>query len=664
MSKAKQRIDFLVHEIQRHDDLYYSKQTPEISDAEYDKLFRELKSLEDQHPDLIRLDSPTQNVSGKADTKFAKVKHAAPLLSLDSLFTREDVEAFDKRIRKDLGTDEIEYVSELKFDGVSVSLVYENGILTQAGTRGDGEVGEDITRNIKTIKSLPHKLKGKNVPKFLQLRGEVLYLLKNFHKLNDELIHDGKDPFANPRNAASGSLRQLDASITASRPLDIFCYSIMSHSEDFKHKTQLDAIQHLTDFGLPTGDFHQIAKSVDDIMAIHQRYETERDSLPFEIDGLVLKLNSIAQQNQLGTKARSPRYSFALKFAAREEQTTIDSIVFQVGRTGAITPVANLKPVDIGGVTVSRATLHNFDYLEELDARVGDVVKVARAGDVIPAITEVLVHKRDSKNPKIKAPTKCPECHSEVIHEKSHYYCTNTLTCPAQVKWGLVHFGSKRALNIAGLGEETVDALIKAKLISNIADLFDLTREDLLSLEGFKDKKAQNLIDALNESRTKPIEKQLFALGIHEVGEQTAKVLMSYFKTWDKFFSASLEDLQSVNGVGPEIAQSIRGFLDHKHNIKLIDRLRAKGFFAEDFQGSSEEQKLAGKSFVITGELKSFSRDELKQKLENLGAKVSGSVSKKTSYLVLGENPGSKYDKAKELNVPILNETQILEIIS
>lgn len=661
---VQQRMIQLIKELKRHDDLYYQKQTPEISDSQYDKLFKELKTLETEHPNLIQGDSPTHTVSGIADERFSKVTHHTPLLSLDSLFTREDVEVFDKRIRKDLDTNDIEYVCEMKFDGVSVSLVYENGELIQAGTRGDGLIGEDITQNIKTIKSLPHRLKGTSLPKFLQLRGEVLFLLKDFHRFNDELAKSGDATFANPRNAASGSLRQLDVSITAKRPLHIFCYNIMACSDDFKVQTQFEAIQRLEAFGLPVGNFHRVVHSVDEIIAIQNEYQETRDELPFEIDGIVLKLNSIEQQNLLGYKARSPRFSFALKFAAREEQTKIESIVLQVGRTGAITPVANLKPVDIGGVTVSRATLHNFDYLAELDARVGDTVKVARAGDVIPAIVSVDHGKRTGKPHRIVAPEHCPECGSIVIKEKSYFYCSNTLTCPAQIKWGMVHFGSKRALNIAGLGEETVDALLSSGMVHDLADLFDLTEENLLKLEGFKQKKSENLIKALEESKQKPIEKQLFALGIHEVGEQTAKLIMAHFRTWDKFLNADSSMLQEINGVGPEIAESIRGFLDHAHNIKLLKRLRNRGFFAHDFSGPTSEQKLSGKSFVITGELKAFSRDELKQKLEDLGAKVSGSVSKKTSYLVLGENPGSKLDKAKELNVAILNESEILHMIS
>lgn len=659
----KEKILNLIKEIKKHDTHYYQKQRPLISDENYDKLLLELKNLESQHPELIMPDSPTQKVSGKASDSFLKIQHKIPLLSLDSLFTLEDMNHFDKRIKKDLNKSEIEYICEFKFDGVSVCLTYENGVLVRAGTRGDGSIGEDVTKNIKTIKNLPHKLSGSNIPQELHLRGEVLFLLKDFIELNKQLAQDKKEPFANPRNAASGSLRQLDHTITAERPLHIFCYTIMHHSDDFIVNTQAQAIQKLKEFGLTTGDFYPVCTSVNEIHKYHHEYQQKRDHLPFEIDGLVIKLNSIEFQKQLGTKARSPRYAFAYKFESRKEKTTVEDIALQVGRTGAITPVALLKPVDIGGVTVSRATLHNFDYTNELDIRVGDFVQVARAGDVIPAITGVDKGNRKSEYKKIQPPDQCPVCHSPITKDKSNYYCTGSYTCPAQIKWNIIHFASKRALNISGLGEETVDLLFEKGMIKNVADLYLLELDDLLNLEGFKQKKSQNLINAINESIKRPIDKQLFALGIREVGEQTARLIMSYCGSFNKLEKCTLEELQEIDGIGPETAQSIIFFLNNPANKEIMSRLKQAGLFKEEFNTNQKNTNLSGLTFVLTGELKNFTRSELKTKLEELGAKVSGSVSKKTSYVVVGENPGSKYNKAKDLGLNILDESEIFNII-
>ncbi len=660
----QKRIQCLIDEIKHHDELYYVLQQPSISDAEYDKLLRELKNLEETYPQYKQADSPTQKVAGRVAKGFKKVLHKTPLLSLDSLFEASEIDGFDRRIKKDLNTDHVEYVCEYKFDGVSVCLIYKNGEFVQGGTRGDGEVGEDITNNLLTIKSLPKKLTGTNIPKELHLRGEVLFLLDDFNAFNKKLIEDGQDPFANPRNAASGSLRQLDSSITAKRPLQLFSYTIMHHSDDFRVQTQAEVIQHLQSWGFDVGDFHPVVKSVDEIISFQTKFEQERDKLPYEIDGLVVKLNNLADQIKLGTKARSPRFAFAYKFEARKEQTVLENVALQVGRTGAITPVAILKPVDIGGVTVSRATLHNFDYVDELDVRISDHVRVARAGDVIPAIISVDLDKRKKDATQINKPHLCPVCDSPVIKEKASYYCTNQLNCPAQVKWSLVHYGSKRALNIAGLGRETVDLLIDKGMIHNCADLYDLKKEALLNLEGFKDKKTQNLIEALQASTNQPIEKQVFALGIREVGEQTAKLLMKRYISFEKLRASTEEDLQMIDGVGPEIAKSILAFFENKDNQDMIERLKKAGMFSTEFITTSQKTPLEGLTFVLTGELKAFTRSDLKEKLEVLGAKVTGSVSKKTSYVVVGENPGSKYDKATKLGVKILDENGVLEMIA
>lgn len=660
----RDRMKVIIADIKKHDVLYYQKQNPEISDAEYDRLFQELKDLENRYPEWIASDSPTQKVSGGVSSGFKKMTHKVPLLSLDSLFTRDDIIAFDKRIRKDLGKDDIAYVAEFKFDGVSVDVVYENGIFVRGATRGDGFIGEDITANLKTISGLPQKLNGKNIPRELHLRGEVFYTLKDFERLNKTLIESGEDAFANPRNAASGALRQLDSRITAKRPLGIFCYTILYHSDDFTVTTQEDALQKLKSFGLPTGDFHRICPNVEAIFQMHDEYQIKRDSLPFEIDGLVFKLNSLPDQETLGFKARSPRYAFAYKFESRKGVTIVDDVAFQVGRTGAITPVAILRPIDISGVTVSRATLHNFDFVEELDVRIGDHVTVARAGDVIPAIVSVEKEKRPAHTKKIQPPQTCPTCGAKTLQDKAHTYCSNTLSCPAQVKWSIVHFASKRALNIAGLGEETVDLLLKNKLISNCADLYDLTQDQLLNLDGFKDKKTQNLIAAVAQSSQQSLDRHVFALGIHDVGEQTAKLLLNHFHNFDSLIQASVEDLENIHGIGPETAKSIVAFFETPSNQKLIARLKKAGLLSGTYGSpSSGDRKFSGLTFVLTGELKKFTRDDMKNEIEKRGGKVSGSVSKKTSYVVVGENPGSKYDKAQELGVPILGEDEITKML-
>lgn len=657
-------MEQLIREIKKHDELYYVRQKPVISDAAYDKLFRELVSLEKQYPQFIQPDSPTQRVGGRPERGFGKLKHKIPLLSLDNLNTREDVEQFDRRIRRKLDKDDMEYVCECKFDGVSVGLIYENGVFVRGGTRGDGEVGEDITQNLKTIRTLPQKLAGSGIPGELHLRGEVLFYLEDFTRLNKALAEKGGDVFANPRNAASGSLRQIDPRITALRPLHLFCYTILHHSADFKVKTQMEAIARLRDLGLPVGDFHALCRSAGEIMNFKQQYERLRDTLDFEIDGLVVKINSIADQLQLGTKARSVRHAFALKFKARQGQTIIEDIAFSVGRTGAITPVALLKPVDIGGVTVSRATLHNFDFLDELDARVGDAVKVARAGDVIPAILAVDSGQRKPHAKKIEPPKKCPVCASRVAKEKSVFSCTNTLGCPAQVRASIIHFGAKRALNIEGLGEETVELLLKKNLIKNCADLYDLTPNDLLALEGFKQKKSQNLIHAIQESKNKPLDKQLFALGIREVGEQTAKLIMARFETFERLEKAAPEDLTAIVGIGPETARSLVSFFAHPTHQKLIHRLKKSGLFRAKTGVPQKNTRLSGLTFVITGEMEKFTRHEMSEKLESLGAHVTNSVSKKTSYVIAGQNPGSKYDKAKSLGLKVLNEKEVLKMMA
>lgn len=662
-AEAKKRISELTSEINRHDKLYYEKSRPVISDKAYDKLFQELKNLETKFPDLVDKNSPTQKVSGRATRGFNKVRHKVPLLSLDTLSSEKDILAFATRVKKELGQNDVEYICEYKFDGVSVCLVYKDGLLVQGGTRGDGFVGEDITQNLNTIKALPKKLMGTTIPKELHVRGEVLFFLQDFFELNKKLVEKNTEPFANPRNAASGALRQLDVSITADRPLHCFCYDILSHSDDFSVNKQTQVLAALKGFGFAVGDLHHLCHSATDILNLRNDCEKKRDNLPFEIDGLVVKINSLSDQTLLGIKARSPRFAFASKFAAREGASVVEDVAWQVGRTGVLTPVAILRPVEISGVTVARATLHNFDFVREKDVRVGDTVSVARAGDVIPAIVHVEKSKRGKNSLAVLPPRNCPVCGSVITKENVYFICPNHSGCLAQIKWTIVHFGAKRALNIAGLGEETVDLLLEKKLIRDAADLFSIKREDLLGLEGFKDKKAQNLIDAIAACKQRPIEKLLFALGLPDVGEQTAKILMQHFKTFDNLMRADAAQLQQINGVGPEIATSILSFFADKQNKTLVERLQKAQLLQKKYEGAKESAKLSGLTFVLTGELKNFTREEMKTRLETLGAKVANVVSKKTSYVIAGIEPGSKLTKAKGLGVKILNEDEAAELL-
>lgn len=658
-SRAKKLRDLILH----HDRLYYENEKPEISDEEYDHLFHELKKLEETHPEVITKDSPTEKVGGRPARGFAKLSHKVPLLSLDNIFDFDGLTSFDKRVCKALETNSVLYTSEFKYDGVSVALTYENGHFKRGGTRGDGFTGEDITHNLYTIKSLPKKLNGQNIPLTLILRGEVFFTLKDFENLNKALIENSEEPFANPRNAASGSLRQIDSRVTATRPLALFCYDILHRDPPLQKATQSEAHEMLSTWGLPTGPFFKRTSNMVDIQKWQSDCTDKRDQLDFEIDGLVIKVDSLTAQQQLGIKARSPRFAVAYKFPSRKKFTTVDDVAFQVGRTGAITPVAILKPVDISGVTVSRATLHNFDFVHEKDVRIGDHVEVARAGDVIPEIVRVLTDKRPAHSKKITPPQNCPACQTPLYKDKALLYCPNTHSCPMQIKWTLVHFGGKRALNIEGLGEETVDLLLKNRLIHDATDLYRLIKKDLLTLDGFKDKKAENLLEAIHGAVNKPVERAVFALGIHGVGEQTAKILMEHFCEFEKLESATTNDLQRISGIGPETALQIQTFFTNTSNQKLVEGLKSFGFFRQKYAGHRASSKLAGLSFVLTGELAHHSRDEMKKLIEKNGGKVSGSVSKKTSYVVAGENPGSKLDKARELGVKIVDEAGILGMI-
>lgn len=665
-SGKEKKIRELRELIREHDALYYIHSRPKISDQNYDQLFKELKTLEVAHPEFITADSPTQRVSGGALTSMPKFTHRVPLLSLDSYTTFEEVLAFDKRVKKDLGVDGVTYLAEPKFDGLSVEIVYEKGVFIRAGTRGDGTTGEDVTQNVKTIKSLPLKLKTHpDIPPVLHLRGEVILPLHAFAALNKKIIGEGGEPFANPRNAASGALRQLKAQITASRPLDLYVYDLL-YAEAWQLETHAEVLQGLANWGLRVNPYQRLCQNPQQIKNFHQELYRQRDQLDYEIDGMVVKLNDLGLHEKLGTKSRSPRWAFAYKFEPRKEITTLDDIVVQVGRQGTLTPVAILKPVDVGGVTVSRASLHNEDIIKKLDVRVGDVVRVARAGDVIPEVVEV-VHQKAGDGKRGRAfvmPSACPVCEAPAVREGAYTFCTGGLTCPAQAKWSIIHYASKAAMDIEGLGKETADVLLEEKLINNIADLYALKREDLLKLEGFKDKKADNLLAGLLASKNQSLERFVFALGIRHVGAQVARLLGEEFGSLTRLAQASLEDLSGIKGIGSQIAKSVFEFFDDPQHQKLLQTLLARGVKPVFVQKKKSAGIFIGQTFVLTGELAALSRDEAKQKIVERGGKVTSSVSKKTSFVVVGANPGSKYDKAQILGVAILDEKTFLQKLS
>lgn len=663
-----QEIDTLRRQIREHDYAYYVLDRPTISDAEYDRLFNWLKELESEHPDLVTPDSPTQRVGGAPSKAFKPFPHRIPMRSLDSLYRVDEVAAFDKRIKKELGIDHVDYVAEPKFDGLSMELVYEDGVFVRGGTRGDGTTGEDVTSNLRTIRALPLHLDARALPypKELHVRAEIILPLSGFTKLNRELMDRGDDPFSNPRNAASGSLRQLDPRITASRPLDLFVYDILYYSTDYPaFETHWDSQDALKKWGLKVDPHRKHCHDLSDIQHFYETLESTRDTLPYEIDGVVIKLNSLTYRTQLGYKARSPRYACALKFKPRECVTTVLDITVQVGRTGAITPVALLKPVDVGGVTVSRSTLHNLDIVRKLDVRIGDEVKIARAGDVIPEVIEVVHHARRHPNQPFEIPSRCPVCHSTVEKEGAFYYCTGALICKAQLKQSLIHFASRRAMDIEGLGEKTVTQLVDKGLAHSAADLFSLRKEDLLSLEGFADLSADNLLSAIANRRTPDLPRFVYALGIRHVGEQTALLLAEHFGTIEAIMKTSDDILLSIPSIGPQIAKSIVEYFHQQTTATLLHDFKRHGAWPTPYQAPARDGgALEGKTFLFTGELASMTRTEAEAKVKAYGGTILSSVSKKLNYLVVGENPGSKLAKAQALNTTILDEKMFLKLIS
>lgn len=668
--KIKQRIDTLRKELNEHNYHYYVLDQPTIPDSEYDRLLRELQDLENQHPELIIATSPTQRIGAAPLSSFATIHHPIPMLSLSNAFNEQELLAFHHRIQQKLGAHQaFEYVGEPKLDGLAVSLFYENGELTYAATRGDGENGEDITNNVRTINAVPLLLRGKNLPKQILVRGEVYMPKQGFIDFNKEAAKKGGKQFANPRNAAAGSLRQLDPKITAKRPLSIYCYTLNAISGTVQqqfHLTQhFQVLEFLKNIGFPVNENTKKLSSINDCLSYYQHLLQIRESLPYEIDGVVFKVNDLQQQDDLGTIARAPRWAIAHKFPAHEELTELLDVEFQVGRTGVVTPVARLKPVFVGGVTVSNATLHNMDEIERKDVRVGDIVIVRRAGDVIPEVVSAILERRPPHTKKIKLPQHCPVCGSDVIKnaDEAAARCMGGLFCAAQRKQALIHFASRKAMDISGLGERIIDQLVEKNYVKTIADLYHLELTQLAGLDRMGLKSAENIIKGLDKSKKTTLSKFLYALGIRDVGESTAHSLAEHFASLEALEQANYEELQTIEDIGPIVAHHIVDFFKQSHNREVIRALRESGIMWPEEKNKTKQTALTGKRFVLTGTLASMSRELATERLQVLGAKVSNSVSTNTDYVVAGEAAGSKLTKAQQLNIPILDENQLLKLL-
>lgn len=659
----KKRVEKLREEIEYHNYRYYILDRPEISDAQYDRLMGELEKLEKDYPELRSPNSPTQRVGASPLEEFEIVRHTIPMLSLANAFDETEARDFDKRVKKFLGTsEEVEYVAEPKFDGLAIELVYERGQFVVGSTRGDGVNGENITQNLRTIKTIPLQLIRKEipVPDRLEVRGEAIMQLKKFKELNRKREEIGEPPFANPRNAGAGSVRQLDPKITAERPLETYLYGL-GEVRGWTFKTQWEVLKTLPKWGLRTNPHVRKCKGIEEVLDYYREMNEKRETLPYEIDGTVIKVNRFDLQVRLGEIARSPRWALAFKFQPKQETTKILDIRVQVGRTGVLTPVAVMEPVKVGGVEVSRATLHNQDEIDKKDVRVGDTVVIQRAGDVIPEVVEVIPSKRKGTEKKFKMPSKCPVCGAEVVKEEAIHRCIG-LDCPAQLKGRIRHFASKRAMDIEGLGVKLIDQLVDKGLVKDVADIYYIKKEQLIELERMADKSAQNIIDAIEKSKTKPLSKFLYALGIRHVGETTAEDLARHFQRLDDFFDLSEEDLMEVEGIGPEVAASVYQFFRDKKNRESIALLKKAGVKVIEPK-AKEKGKLAGKTFLFTGALKTLERDEARTLVESLGGMTASSVSKKVDFVVVGEDPGSKFDKAKELGIKTLTEEEFKKMV-
>ncbi|MGD0274884.1 MAG: NAD-dependent DNA ligase LigA [Syntrophales bacterium] len=667
---ATERIAKLREAITRHNRLYYQLDDPEISDAEYDRLMAELISLEQAYPDLLTPDSPTQRVGAAPLDKFSPFTHLSPMLSLSNAFSEEEITRFDNRIRRFLGTDDaLLYVVEPKLDGLAVNLIYEQGLLTAGATRGDGSVGEDVTQNIRTIQNIPLSLKQSSrfhqIPEQIEIRGEICMEIAAFQMMNRRRIREGEVPFANPRNASAGSLRQLDPRVTAKRPLTLFTYAVGTVS-GISVKTHTDVLDALASWGFQVSPLIRRGINIMECLKYYHHLIEIRKTLPYEIDGMVIKVDDLNLQDRLGAVSRSPRWALACKFPATQETTVIEKIEVQVGRTGVLTPVAIMKPVKVGGVTVSRATLHNLDEIRKKDIRIGDTVIIQRAGDVIPEVVKVIDTKRDGSQTLFIMPHTCPECRSEVVRlpgEAAHR-CIN-LACPAQVKERIHHFASRGGMDMEGLGYKLIDRLVETKTISDPADLYYLTREQIIAMERMANKSAGNILSAIERSRTPSMEKFLYALGIRHVGEYISKVLADQFGSLDAILNATEEDFLSVRDIGPEVARSIFTFFREEANRHIIRKLGQAGVHSLEGKRRTaliDRGPFFGKTLVFTGTLSRLARSEAKALVESLGARTSESVSKKTDYVIAGADPGSKLDKAKSLGVAVLDEEEFLKL--
>ena len=661
--QAARRLEQLRQEIRHHDFLYYVKSAPELSDGAYDKLYRDLLDLEQRFPDLVTTDSPSQRVSGKVQEDLGEVRHLAPMLSLESAMEEAEVREFDKRVKKGLGEDDVEYMAEPKFDGLSVELVYKDGLFERGATRGDGTVGEEVTENLKTVRSLPLRLHtdSRPAPGTIAIRGEAIMRVETFEDLNRRMTENGKEPFANPRNAASGSLRQLDTSITASRPLDLFAYEIM-YADQVRLGSQSDVLETLREWGFRVDRSANVHPDIDGAVSYHDTIEAERDHLDFELDGVVIKVNQRAQQVELGERSRSPRWAIAFKFEPRHEVTVVRDIAVQVGRTGKLTPVALLLPVNVGGVTVSRATLHNQDEVDRKDVRIGDTVRIRRAGDVIPEVFETLLEKRTAEARRFRMPETCPVCSSTVVQQGAYHFCTGGWSCRAQQTSRIGHFASRGAMEIEHLGGKTVAQLVERGLVSDLSDLYQLSKEKLLELEGFADKSAQNLLDAIEASKPNTLDRFIYALGIPNVGRHVARVLATHFAGLDAFMSASAEELVAVHEVGEEVAQAVVAYFEDPGNRDVIRKMLDAGV-APTWEQERIDRTLEGKKIVFTGALDLLDRNEAKRLVEERGGRVTSSVSKKTDYVVAGDNAGSKLDNARKLGVHVLTEKEFMALV-
>jgi DNA ligase (NAD+) len=663
---VEKKIESLREKIRHHEYLYYVLDQPAISDADFDKLMRQLKDLEAQHPELITADSPTQRVGGKPREGFVKVVHSSPMLSLDNTYNEDELRDWERRVHELSGRKDVDYVCELKLDGMSLALIYEDGKLIRGITRGDGNVGEDVTLNVRTVRSVPlsipkDKLKKAGMPSDFEVRGELLMPTASFKKINEERERNGLPTFANPRNFTAGTVRQLDSNITAERRLDYFPYILLQNGRTyFDHHSKTLAA--LDSAGFKVNPNHELVRSMSEVWTFIQHWEEKRDSLPYEIDGIVIKVDRTSLQDELGFTGKAPRWAIAYKYAARGGVTKLESIRWQTGRTGKLTPVAELAPIPIGGTTVRNATLHNMDEIQRLGVKIGDWVRVERGGDVIPKIVEV-----DNDHPRgtreIEAPEKCSVCGTKVVRAEGEvdYRCVNA-NCPAKLLGTILHFASRGVMNIDGMGESLVNQLIERGLVKNVGDIYDLTKDKLIGLERFADKSAQNILNEIKRSKDLPLERVIYGLGIRMVGERTAQFLAEHFGSMEALENANVEELQNVNEVGPRIAESIAEFFGNAANRKLVGRLRDAGL---TMSGQRKERgtKLAGKTFVLTGTLAHFTRDEAKKMIEDAGGKVTGSVTKNTDYVVAGSDAGSKLDKAKALGVELIGEAELEKLL-